>query len=157
MPSNPSPNIDKNQIPPHTFLIVNGAQVYLLIRKAITIGRHTDNDIVVSDPHVSRHHIQLRATQGHFVLFDLGSTGGTSVNGNRVSQQVLQGGDIISLAGVPLIFGQGQIKDTPSYIGEISSEENLHESSTTLLVEEEKADSYLEMFDFDIKKKSEKG
>ncbi len=141
-----------SQIPPHTFLIVNGTQVYRLTRKTINIGRHTDNDIVVSDPHVSRHHAQLRAVQGHFVLFDLGSTGGTSVNGRRVSQQILQGGDIISLAGVPLIFGQGQTKGMDSYIGEMSNEENLHESSTTLLVNETEADSYLEMFDIKSKK-----
>ncbi|RLD03208.1 MAG: hypothetical protein DRI56_12855, partial [Chloroflexota bacterium] len=70
----------------------------------------------------------------------------------RVSQQILQGGDIISLAGVPLIFGQGQTKGMDSYIGDMSNEENLHESSTTLLVNETEADSYLEMFDIKSKK-----
>jgi pSer/pThr/pTyr-binding forkhead associated (FHA) protein len=40
------------------------------------------------------------------VLFDLNSTGGTFVNGQRTSQTVLYPGDVISLAGVALIFGQ---------------------------------------------------
>ena len=146
MTSDPSSKNTTTQIPPYTFLIVNGTQVYRLTRKTITIGRHTDNDIVVSDPHVSRHHTQLRAAQGHFVLFDLDSTGGTSVNGERVTQRVLQGGDIISLSGVPLIFGQGQIKSADSYPSEIPGEESLHDTGTTLLVEKKETDSYLEMF-----------
>jgi pSer/pThr/pTyr-binding forkhead associated (FHA) protein len=40
------------------------------------------------------------------VLFDLNSTGGSFVNGQRTSQTVLYPGDVISLAGVALIFGQ---------------------------------------------------
>ena len=48
----------------------------------------------------------MRAIKGRFVLFDLNSTGGTFVNGQRTSQTVLYPGDVISLAGVALIFGQ---------------------------------------------------
>jgi pSer/pThr/pTyr-binding forkhead associated (FHA) protein len=40
------------------------------------------------------------------VVFDLDSSGGTLVNGRRVLQQALQPGDVVSLAGVPLVFGQ---------------------------------------------------
>ncbi|MBK6645463.1 MAG: FHA domain-containing protein [Anaerolineales bacterium] len=46
------------------------------------------------------------AIKGRFVVFDLNSTGGTFVNGQRTSQSVLYPGDVISLAGVALIFGQ---------------------------------------------------
>jgi pSer/pThr/pTyr-binding forkhead associated (FHA) protein len=62
--------------------------------------------LVIDDPRVSRNHAQLRAIKGRFVLFDLNSTGGTFVNGQRTSQTVLYPGDVISLAGVALIFGQ---------------------------------------------------
>jgi len=65
-----------------------------------------DNQLVIDDPRVSRNHAQLRAINGRFVLFDLNSTGGTFVNGQRASQTVLYAGDVISLAGVALIFGQ---------------------------------------------------
>ena len=41
-----------------------------------------------------------------FVLFDLNSSGGTFVNGQRTDQSILYPGDVISLAGVTLIFGQ---------------------------------------------------
>ena len=44
--------------------------------------------------------------QGHFVLFDLNATGGTYINGRRISQQILQSGDVISLAGYTLIYSE---------------------------------------------------
>jgi pSer/pThr/pTyr-binding forkhead associated (FHA) protein len=48
----------------------------------------------------------LRIVRDRFVLFDLNSSGGTFVNGHRTDQSVLYPGDVISLAGVSLIFGQ---------------------------------------------------
>ena len=152
MISNPSLNSSPNSIPPRTFLIVNGTRVYRLNRKIISIGRHADNDIIVSDPHVSRHHAQLRVAQGYFILLDLNSTGGTSINGQRITQKVLKGGDIISLAGVPLIFGQGVVHDSIFLLGEDPSKDSSHDNDTTLLIEGEEADSYLEMFDIKPKK-----
>ena len=145
--SRPAPQNDSDPRPPQSFLIVNGTRVYRLNRKTISIGRHTDNDIVISDPHVSRHHAQLRLNQGYFILLDLNSTGGTSVNGERITQKVLQAGDIISLAGVPLIFGQGVVEGTSVSIAEELSPGGMNETDTTLLVEGKEADRYLEMFD----------
>jgi pSer/pThr/pTyr-binding forkhead associated (FHA) protein len=69
-----------------------------------------DNHIVLDDPRVSRNHAQLRIIKDQFTLFDLNSSGGTFVNGQRTNQSVLHPGDVISLAGVSLIFGQ----DLPS-------------------------------------------
>ena len=69
-------------------------------------------EIVVRDPiaEVLAVGVALEALiddiKGRFVLFDLNSTGGTFVNGQRTSQTVLYPGDVISLAGVALIFGQ---------------------------------------------------
>lgn len=93
-------------IPQNAFLIVDGVKQFPLGLPVINIGRRLDNDLVVDDPRVSRHHAQLRAIKNRFVLFDLNSSGGTFINGQRTSQTVLYPGDVISLAGVPLIFGQ---------------------------------------------------
>ncbi len=93
-------------IPPNAFLIVNGSEVYPLRQGTVNIGRRLDNHLSIDDPRVSRTHAQLRAIRGQFVLFDLNSTGGTFVNGQRVTRYNLNPGDVISLAGVPLIFGQ---------------------------------------------------
>jgi pSer/pThr/pTyr-binding forkhead associated (FHA) protein len=94
------------KIPDNSFLIVEGVKIYPLNLPVVNIGRRLDNQLVIDDPRVSRNHAQLRAIKGRFVVFDLNSTGGTFVNGQRTSQSVLYPGDVISLAGVALIFGQ---------------------------------------------------
>ena len=93
-------------IPENAFLIVEGVKVHPLRETVVNIGRRLENHLVIDDPRISRNHAQLRAVNGRYVLFDLNSTGGTFVNGQRTSQTVLYPGDVISLAGVALIFGQ---------------------------------------------------
>ncbi len=93
-------------IPENAFLIVEGVKIYPLKETVINVGRRLENHLVIDDPRISRNHAQLRAINGRYVLFDLNSTGGTFVNGQRTSQTVLYPGDVISLAGVALIFGQ---------------------------------------------------
>lgn len=101
-----NPPNDNNKIPENAFLIIEGVKVYSLSQPVINIGRRLDNQLVIDDPRVSRNHAQLRVIKGRFVVFDLNSTGGTFVNGQRTNQSVLYPGDVISLAGVALIFGQ---------------------------------------------------
>jgi hypothetical protein len=93
-------------IPANAFVIVNGMDVIPLNRHVLNIGRRPDNQLVIDDPRVSRLHAQLRAIKGRYVIFDLDSTGGTFVNGQRVVQSILFPGDVISLAGLPLVYGQ---------------------------------------------------
>jgi hypothetical protein len=93
--------------PANAFLIVDGSLTYPLTGSVVNIGRRADNDLVLHDPRVSRNHAQLRAIKGRYVIFDLDSTAGTFVNGQRVAQSAtLFSGDVISLAGATLIFGQ---------------------------------------------------
>ena len=99
-------NEEGDNIPENAFLIIEGVKVHPLNEPVVNIGRRLENQLVIDDPRVSRNHAQLRAIKGRFVLFDLNSTGGTFVNGQRTSQTVLYPGDVISLAGVALIFGQ---------------------------------------------------
>jgi len=94
---------------------------------------------VLSDPRVSRKHAQLRSSKGSYVIFDLNSTGGTYVNGKRITQQVLKPGDVISLAGVPIIYGE-EIADEMGDTSEINSapdpgEENGNSSENATRVE----------------------
>jgi pSer/pThr/pTyr-binding forkhead associated (FHA) protein len=99
-------NLPQTEIPPNAFLIVDGTQVIPLHESVINIGRSSQNDLVIADPRVSRAHAQIRVINGKFVIFDLDSTGGTLVNNRQVTRQVLHPGDVISLAGLPLIYGQ---------------------------------------------------
>ncbi|MBI5840029.1 MAG: DUF3662 domain-containing protein [Chloroflexi bacterium] len=97
---------EPGKIPENAFLIIEGVKVFPLTEAVVNIGRRLDNQLVIDDPRVSRNHAQLRCIKGRFVVFDLNSTGGTFVNAQRTSQSVLYPGDVISLAGVALIFGQ---------------------------------------------------
>ena len=97
-------------IPSNAFLIVDGTQVVALDASVVNIGRRHDNQLVIDDPRVSRLHAQLRVIKGNYVIFDLDSIGGTYVNGERIQQCRLHPGDVITLSGVPLVFGQ----DAPS-------------------------------------------
>jgi ABC-type multidrug transport system ATPase subunit len=53
--------------------------------RALRIGRQHDNDIVLTDLNVSRHHAELRNTgDGTYAIVDLDSSNGTFLNGARV-------------------------------------------------------------------------
>lgn len=63
----------------------------------LTIGRGADNDVVLPDGRVSRHHARLTGRRGTVVYVDLGSTNGSRVNGVPVGELVLGEGDRIEL------------------------------------------------------------
>jgi len=121
-----SKDVVKEALPQNAFLIVDGVKVFPLMESVINIGRRLDNKLVIDDPRISRNHAQLRAIKGRYVIFDLNSTGGTFVNGQRTSQSVLYPGDVISLAGVPLVFGQ----DNPPPRPDLADTNPLNEASS---------------------------
>ena len=63
------------------------------------IGRGADNDLVVADPLLSRHHARIVRRNGRLVLSDLASRNGTRVNGRAVLDAVLGAGDRVELGG----------------------------------------------------------
>jgi hypothetical protein len=63
----------------------------------LTIGRAADNDLVLGDNRVSRHHGRLTGRRGTLVYVDLGSTNGSRVNGVQVGELVLGEGDRLEL------------------------------------------------------------
>ncbi len=117
---------DTEQYPQDAFLIVEGAKVFKLNQPVVNLGRKLDNDLVIDDPRVSRNHAQVRAVKGRFMVFDLESSGGVFVNGNRVEHSALYPGDVISLAGVPMVYGQDSSRpldetdqyESPGYTGD---------------------------------------
>jgi hypothetical protein len=100
------------------YLVLNGSEFFSLTQMVTNIGRRSDNHIVLDDARISRVHAQIREIRGKYVLFDLEATGGTFVNGHRVTEYTLKPGDVISLAGVNIIYGEdsaGPKSDPPSH------------------------------------------
>jgi pSer/pThr/pTyr-binding forkhead associated (FHA) protein len=94
------------ELPGRPFLIAQGKRHVNLTQPVVSIGRALDNDVIIEDPRVSRHHAQLRRRYGHYVLHDLDSTGGTKINGYPVEECMIHSGDVISFAGVEVIYGE---------------------------------------------------
>lgn len=76
---------------------------------SLTIGRSTDNDIVIPDVLASRHHATLIPTPGGTEIVDNRSINGTFVNGTRVDTALLTDGDVVTIGNVDLIFTAGSL------------------------------------------------
>ena len=77
----------------------------------LTVGRATDNDLVLRDERVSRHHGRIGGRRGTLVYTDLGSTNGSEVNGTRVTEVVLGAGDRIRLGECVLEVEVGEARN----------------------------------------------
>jgi ABC-type multidrug transport system ATPase subunit/predicted component of type VI protein secretion system len=74
-----------------------------------TIGRATDNDIVIQDVLASRHHAFLVQSRLGTEIRDARSVNGTFVNGVRVGSAVLSEGDVITIGNIDLVFTDGNL------------------------------------------------
>jgi hypothetical protein len=71
----------------------------------VTLGRSSSCDLVLDDANISREHAELRPRGGSWVLTDLGSTNGSSVNGRRIdAPTVVKPGDEIELGTLVMTF-----------------------------------------------------
>jgi len=100
---NPTENVQETS---HAYLITPNDTIFPINKKITNIGRKEDNDFVIDNLRVSRLHAQIREVEGKHLLFDLDSTTGTKVNGQRVSQHTLSPGDVIEIGDVPIIYNR---------------------------------------------------
>jgi pSer/pThr/pTyr-binding forkhead associated (FHA) protein len=70
----------------------------------LTIGRAEDNDVVAHDLRVSRHHGRIVGRRGTLIYLDLGSTNGSKVNGEPVTEVVLGVGDRLQVGDTALVL-----------------------------------------------------
>jgi hypothetical protein len=85
-------------------LRVDGSEREIRVEgRPMSIGRAHDNEIVLQDARVSRHHGRLQARRGALVYTDLGSSNGSFVNGAPVREVVLGEGDRITLGDTTLL------------------------------------------------------
>jgi Protein of unknown function (DUF3662)/FHA domain len=96
---------ERAQVRAATALVVLGAKRIIVGSGGATLGRSRQCDVVVDDPNVSRTHAELRPRGGSWVLTDLGSTNGSSVNGRRIdAPTVVKPGDEIELGTATMTF-----------------------------------------------------
>jgi hypothetical protein len=81
-----------------------GETSFALTRDAYTIGRHRNNDIVISDPKVSSFHARLDRSVDGYVLVDLKSRNGSYVNGKRIETGLLNTGDEVRMGTARLAY-----------------------------------------------------
>ena len=68
----------------------------------VRVGKAPDNELVLPDDTVSRHHCELTRTPDGIVVKDLSSTNGTKVNGARVQQAIFPPGTVVKVGEVEI-------------------------------------------------------
>jgi hypothetical protein len=81
-------------------------KVYRIEKPVVNIGRQLSNDIIVEDKRVSRYHAQIKyQSNGQFMIFDLGSTNGITINGTpHLRQHTLRSGDRFTIGSYDFYF-----------------------------------------------------
>ncbi|MCX7610869.1 MAG: FHA domain-containing protein [Ignavibacterium sp.] len=73
-------------------------------KNIITIGRSQDNDIVLDNIKVSRHHAKLERIGNDWFIEDLGSANKTYINSKPVKRIKINSNDVITIGGIPLLL-----------------------------------------------------
>lgn len=88
------------------FLPGEDALSHELAEQNVRIGRAADNDLQIDDPSISSHHAEILFKEGNYVLKDLGSTNGTTINDTTTEEHMLEEGDRIVFGHVDALFGE---------------------------------------------------
>ncbi|MDQ3698293.1 MAG: FHA domain-containing protein [Gemmatimonadota bacterium] len=102
-----SPRPPRPPAQPEAYLVDSRSrQAYLLRGRALTIGRDAASGLMLRDATVSRHHADVRAEAGGFVLYSSGATG-TLLNGTQLgAPRLLAEGDQIQIGEARLAFAE---------------------------------------------------
>ncbi len=77
---------------------------FILTGKLTAFGRDPSNHVHLIDEEVSRYHTKIVTRDNRYVIADLNSTNGTLVNGEKITEQVLNSGDAIVLGKTVFLF-----------------------------------------------------
>ena len=81
----------------------NVGKMIRLDRAELVLGRSSDADIHIDDEGVSRQHAKFIRREGRYLVMDLGSTNGTLVNGENVTEVPLKDGDKIQVGSTTVL------------------------------------------------------
>ena len=83
---------------------LGGTSVFELNANQVIVGRAADSGLILKDKRASRRHAAITTESGVCMITDLNSGNGVYVNGERVSQKALAGGDVIKIGQSRLVF-----------------------------------------------------
>jgi hypothetical protein len=107
-PAGKSVRADRGQSRPLRLLPLDpGNPQVSLVSSPVRVGRAEDNDLVLADPEVSRHHARLEPDGQGWRAIDLDSTNGTWVNGVRLNAAAIVAGDEVAFGGIRYTVAAG--------------------------------------------------
>src|SRR6185436_9283195 len=92
-----------------------------------TLGRSRESALVLDDPAISRQHALPVVSADGVMVRDLGSAGGTFLNGRRISEEYLKMGDVLGMGSFTIV-----VKAAPAPIHSVSAQKLPHEEETDL-------------------------
>lgn len=99
----------------------------------LNIGRATDNDIVLQDTLVSKHHAHIEPCGREYVLVDEGSANGVFVRSQRITRHTLAYWDEIQICSYKLVFMSAARLPGEAAGYEIQEQPEMEQSGTVLL------------------------
>lgn len=89
-------------------------RTYELKTEKTTVGRLPDNTFEIPEQSVSSHHCEILLRSGDVLVHDLGSTNGTFINGQQITEGTLKPGQILRLGTVDMRLESGEPPPPPS-------------------------------------------
>jgi pSer/pThr/pTyr-binding forkhead associated (FHA) protein len=89
-------------------------RVHELNVERTTVGRVEDNTFQIADASVSSHHAEIHLRGSDIVIKDIGSTNGTFINNQKITESVLQPGQTLRFGQVELKMDDGASPPAPS-------------------------------------------
>ena len=86
---------------------------YVWEKKRISIGRTSENDVVLENRGVSRLHAQIEFTDNTAVIIDNESLNGTFVNNRKISEEILRDNDVVTIGKYNLVY-HSEVSRQPS-------------------------------------------
>ena len=106
---------------PLRLLLQPGSAVVEVDRPDTLIGRHTEADVRLPLPDVSRRHCRLVFVDGGWQVIDLNSLNGIKVNGEKVLEAPLEQGDLLSIGGFTFMVDLARSNGISEKTGHVES------------------------------------
>ena len=90
---------------PYLVITIEGRQPHReVLERPTIIGRAHDADIQIPDTRLSRHHCRIEPYENGWLVIDLSSLNGTTLQGQKISSHALKDGDEVIVGRSRIVF-----------------------------------------------------